>query len=121
MLLQEIRPSIRGLLQEETEREQERVQMTVRGDPEISLINCIDNPPNNPSNNMLAIVDSGMNTHLEKYSTTTTAPVIITNEMTSILPYGSTMESSHISTLQLPMLRKQERQIIFSQKFKQPH
>ena len=34
--------------------------------PKISLINCINTPPNPPSNNMLEIADSGTNVHLEK-------------------------------------------------------
>ena len=33
--------------------------------PKISLINCIGNPPNPPSNNILEISDSGKNIHLE--------------------------------------------------------
>ena len=47
--------------------------------PKISLINCIRTPPNFPSNNTLAIAHSGANIHLEKQSTTTMAPVIISN------------------------------------------
>ena len=35
------------------------------------------------------------------------APVIISNEMTVRLPYGSTMESSHIVTLNISVLIKQ--------------
>ena len=38
-------------------------------------------------------------------------PVIMSNEMTERLPYGNTMESSHIRTLQLPGPIKQARQI----------
>ena len=45
--------------------------------PKISLINCIDTTPNPPSNNMLAITDSGANIHLEKQATTTMDPVIM--------------------------------------------
>ena len=51
--------------------------------PKISLTNCIGNPPNYPSNNTLAVVDSGVNIHLAKQSTTTMAPVIIPNEITA--------------------------------------
>ena len=39
--------------------------------PKISLINCIDIPPNLPGNNMLEIADSGANTDLSKQATTT--------------------------------------------------
>ena len=39
------------------------------------------------------------------------APVIMENDMKSRLPYGSTMESTCIATLQLPGLSKQARQI----------
>ena len=60
---------------------------------------------------MLSITDSGVNIHPEKKSTTTTTPMIMSNEMTEKIPDGSTMESSHISTLQLPGLIKQVRQI----------
>ena len=38
--------------------------------------------------------------------------------MTAILPDGSTMESSHIATLQLPGLRNQARQIHIFPKMK---
>ena len=83
--------------------------------PKICLINCIDTPPNPPSNNMLAIAESGANLHPEKQATTTMAPVIMPNEMTERPPYGSTMEYSHIATLQISGLSKQARQIqIFS-------
>ena len=60
---------------------------------------------------MLAIADLGVNINLAKQSTTTMEPVIIPNEMTARLPYGITMESSHIAKLELPGLRKQARQI----------
>ena len=69
--------------------------------PKISLINCIDTPLNPPSNNMISIADSGANIHLSKQATTIMAPVIISNEITSRIPNGSTVESSHIGTLQL--------------------
>ena len=39
------------------------------------------------------------------------APVILSNEMTARLPYGITMESSHITTLQIIGLSKQKNQI----------
>ena len=71
--------------------------------PEISLTNCIDTPQYFPSNNMLSMADSGANIHLEKQDTTTMDPVIMSNEMTEILLDGSTMKSSHIATLQLPV------------------
>ena len=38
-------------------------------------------------------------------------PVMMENEMKSIIQYGSTMNSTHISTLQLPGPSKQARQI----------
>ena len=55
---------------------------------------------------MLEIADSGMNIHLARQATPKTAPVIMDNEMKARLPYGSTMELTHIATLQLPGLRK---------------
>ena len=75
-------------------------------------------PPNYPSNNTLAISDSGANTHPEKQATTTMAPVKISNEMTERLPDGITIESSHIPTLYLPGLRKKVRQIHILQEMK---
>ena len=60
----------------------------------ISLINCIGTPPNYPSKNMLSIADSGANIHLAKQSTTIIAPVIISDDTKSRLPYGRTIESS---------------------------
>ena len=60
---------------------------------------------------MLAIADSGANIHLSRQATPTMAPVIMYNEMKSRLPDGSTMESAHIETLQLPGLSKLARQI----------
>ena len=59
----------------------------------ISLIYCIDTPPNPSIKNMLDIVDSGTNIYPVKQATTTMAPVIIPNEMTARLTDGSTMES----------------------------
>ena len=77
----------------------------------ISLINCIDTPPNPNINNMLAIVDSGVNIHLEKQATTAIASVIMLNKISSRIPDGSTRESSHIATLQISVLSKQARQV----------
>ena len=73
------------------------------------MINCIRTPPNSPSKNTISISESGANIHLEKQATTTMAPIIISNYMTTRLIDGSTMESSHIVTLQLPGLSKQAR------------
>ena len=67
---------------------------------------------------MLKISDSGVNIHPSKQSITTMASVIISNEMTEILPDGITMESSHIATLQLPGLSKKSRQIHIYPKMK---
>ena len=86
--------------------------------PKISLINCIGTPPNYPSNNTLAIADSGVNIHLEKQDTTTMAFVIILSEITARIPDGRTMESSHIATLQLRGLIKQASQIHILTKIK---
>ena len=47
--------------------------------PKISLINCIDTPPNTPRNNMLAVTDSGANIHLAKQATTAMDPVIMSD------------------------------------------
>ena len=46
------------------------------------------------------------------------APVIITNDTTARIPHGSTMESSHTETHQLPGLRKQYRKIKIYKKMK---
>ena len=81
------------------------------GNPEISLINYIDNLPNPTINNMPAITDSGANIHLAKKATPTMAPVIMENEMKARLLYGSTMESTNMETIQLPGLSKQVRHI----------
>ena len=48
---------------------------------------------------MLENSDSGENIHLAKQATTTMALVIISNDMTARLSYGSTMELLHIATL----------------------
>ena len=60
---------------------------------------------------MLEIEDSGANIHLAKQATPTMAPLIISNDIKTRLPYVSTMESSHIATLQIPGLSKKSRQI----------
>ena len=86
--------------------------------PKISQIHCIDTPPNPTSNNMLAIVDLGANINLSKQSTTTIYPVILSNEIISRLIDGSTMESLHISIIQLSSLSKQARQIHILPKIK---
>ena len=50
---------------------------------------------------MLEIADSGANIHLAKQASTKMAPVIMSNEMTARITYGSTMDSSHIATLHI--------------------
>ena len=65
---------------------------------------------------MLAITNSGANIHLARQATPTMAPVIMENETKARLPDGSTMESTHIATLQLPGLSKQAIQINISPK-----
>ena len=77
--------------------------------PKIILINYIDTPPNPNITKMLAITDSGTNIHLARQATLTMSPVIMENEMKARLPGGITMESTHIATLQLTGLSKQER------------
>ena len=84
----------------------------------ISLIPCTDTPPNPPSNNMLSIAESGTNIHLAKQPTTTMVPVIISNYMTTRLPYESTMDSLHIATLHISGISKQESQIHIFPKIK---
>ena len=86
--------------------------------PKVSLINCVNTPPNPPSNSMLEIPDSGANIHLTKQGTTKTTLVIMPTEMTEILQDGSTMEYSYIATLQLPSLIKRARQIHIFPKMK---
>ena len=54
-------------------------------------MNCIDIPPKYPSNNTLAITDSGVNIHLAKQVNTTMSPVIMSNKITVRLPDESTM------------------------------
>ena len=65
---------------------------------------------------MISITDSGENIHLARQATPKMAPVITENEMKSRLPYGSTMESTHIETLQLLGISKLARQINIFQK-----
>ena len=60
---------------------------------------------------MIAIADAGANIHPARQSTPTMAPVNMENEMKARLPDVSTMESTHIATLQLPGLSKLARQI----------
>ena len=47
-----------------------------------------------------------MNIHLANESTPTMDPVIISNNMNARLLYGIIMDSSHVSVLQLPGLKK---------------
>ena len=61
--------------------------------PKIILIHCNGNQQNYPGKNTLAIRDSGVNIYLAKQATTKTAPVIISDDMTSRLSDGRTMES----------------------------
>ena len=86
--------------------------------PKISLINCIGTPQNYPSIKTLAIADSGANINLPKQATITIDPVMISDEITERLPYGSTIESSHILKIHLPGLIKQSRQIHSNRKMK---
>ena len=55
---------------------------------------------------MLAIAGSGANIHLARQATSTMDPLVIDNEIKARLPDGSTMESTHIATLQLPGISK---------------
>ena len=71
----------------------------------------MDTPPNTNITHMLAIKKSGANTYLAIQATHTMAPIIMENETKERLPDGSTMESTNISTLQLPGLIKQAIQI----------
>ena len=89
--------------------------------PKVSLLNHVDTPPNSTSTNMLAIEDSGENIHLARQATPTMAAVIMDNEMKLRLTDGSTMESTHIATLQIPGLSKIAIQIHISRKCIQPH
>ena len=89
--------------------------------PKIILINCIGTPPSSPGNSMIEISDSGANIYLSKQAVTTMDPVIMPNDMIQIIPDGRTMESSHIATLQIPVLSKQARQIHICPKMKNPH
>ena len=73
-------------------------------------------PENHRSKNTLAIVDLGAKIHLAKKSARTIDLIIMSNNMIAIIPDGSTLHSSNISTLQLPGQRKQGRKIHISQK-----
>ena len=79
--------------------------------PKISLINCIETPPNSPSKNTLLIADSGANIQQEKQGATKMSPVIISNDMTKRLIDEITLESSKIATLQISGPIKQACQI----------
>ena len=48
-------------------------------------------------------------------------PVIISNKMSVRIPYGSTIESSHVATLQLPVLTKKIDNLKFIKKLGQIH
>ena len=50
---------------------------------------------------MLAIADSSVNIHLARQANRKMSPVIMDNQMKSRLPDVSTMELTHIATLQL--------------------
>ena len=60
---------------------------------------------------MLVIADSGAHIYLVRQVTPTMVPVIMDIEMKARLPDGSTMESTHIATLQLPGVSRLVRQI----------
>ena len=79
--------------------------------PKISLINNIGIPPISPRNYTLAIVESGSNIPLSNKATPRMSPVIIQNNMIERLPHGSTIESSHVATLQLPGITRKSRQV----------
>ena len=89
--------------------------------PKISLTNHIDTPPHPNSTNMLEIADSSTNIHLSIQATPIMAHLIMDNEMKARLTDGSTMESTHIATLQIPDLSKIARQIHIYRKCRQPH
>ena len=72
----------------------------------IILINNIRTPPNSPRKYTPTIIDSGAKFHPENETTQTMSPVIMSKNMTERLPYGSTMDSSHVETLHLPGLTK---------------
>ena len=60
---------------------------------------------------MLEITDSRANIHLARQAMPTMAPVMMENYMKERLPDGSTMDYTHIATLQLLGIRKQAIQI----------
>ena len=65
---------------------------------------------------MLEIADSDANIHLARQATPTVAPILMDNEIKAKLPDGSTMESTHRVTFQLPGLSSLARQIHIPQK-----
>ena len=89
--------------------------------PKISLINIIGNPPNSPIKYTLAIVDSGANIHISNKATPKVAPVTISNNVTTSLTYGITMELSRIATHYLTGLTKNIDKFLFYPKLEQPH
>ena len=68
----------------------------------ISLINNIGTPPNSTIKYTPANSESGANIHLSNKSTPTMPIVIMSKELILWLIDGSTMESSHVVTLQIP-------------------
>ena len=68
----------------------------------------IDTSHNPTSTNMLEITYSGVNIHLAIQTTPKITPAIRDNEMKARLSDGITMESIHITTLQLPGLIRLE-------------
>ena len=85
------------------------------------LIHYINIPPNPTSTNTLSITDAGANIHLTRQATPKMASVTINHEMKARLSDGSTMDSTHISTLQLPGLIRLARQIQIFPKYRHPH
>ena len=74
-------------------------------------MNNIGTPPNYPRKYPLAIEDSGSNIHLENQAIETMSPLIMSKEMVERILDGSTMESSHEATIQIPGLTKKSIQI----------
>ena len=70
---------------------------------------------------MLEITDSGANMQLGRQANPKMDPVIMENDMKAKLLDGSTMDSTHIATIQLIVLSNQARQSHVSQKCRQPH
>ena len=71
-----------------------------------------------PVKTILSIAYPGVNIHLLKKATPTIATLIMENDMNVRLLDGSTMESTHIATLQIPGLIKQAREIHIFPKIK---